>query len=71
MGKIPRQRSGGQTGGFGGHASNRSRSLGRGGTPSRGGGGSGRKPPGGCVVLLAYVLAGIPALTFLGAWVTG
>jgi hypothetical protein len=49
MAKIPKQRGAGQRGGAGGQLSNRGSSYSRGGRPSAGGGGTGRKPPGGCL----------------------
>jgi len=56
MGKIPKQRGGGQYGNTSwGHRSNRVSSTRRGGNPHAGGGGGGRK---GCAV----VVLAIPAL---------
>lgn len=56
---IPGQRKPGSKGGFGGMASNRARSLGRGGSPSKGGGGGGKK---GCAVL-AIAFLSLPVAT--------
>jgi len=66
---VPKPRRPGQTGGWGGQFSNRGRSVARGGSPSRGGGGTGKKPPGGCLILIpagfglmagaAYGIAGL------------
>lgn len=53
---IPKQRGGGQTGGFGGMGSNRARSLARGGRPSKGGGGTGKKPPTGGLCLFVTMI---------------
>lgn len=64
---IPRQRKGGQTGGRGGMFDNRGRSVSRGGSPSRGGGGTGKKPPGGCLILIPTCLYGI-AVVAVSVW---
>lgn len=64
MGKVPKQRKPGQTGGGGriGQTSNRGGTYGRGGNPHAGGGGSGRKPPGkGCAVLALALAGGVLA----------
>lgn len=53
---IPKQRGPGQTGGFGGMGSNRARSLVRGGRPSKGGGGTGKKPPGGGCLAIPFLI---------------
>lgn len=65
MAKVPKQRTGGQTGGGGriGQTSNRSASQSRGGRPHAGGGGTGRKPPGkGCAVTALALAGGIVGL---------
>ena len=60
MAGIPKQRKPGQTGGGGRHgqSGNRVRSADRGGNPYRGGGGSGRKPPGGKGCLDVVIIGG-------------
>ena len=66
MAKIPGQRKPGQTGGGGRHGQggNRVRSGERGGNPYRGGGGTGKKPPGsGC---LDVVIIGAGSLAAAG-----
>jgi len=64
MGKIPKQRGGGQTGNTSwGHRSNRVSSTRRGGNPHAGGGGGGKS--GGCAVIafgsVALILTGLGA----------
>lgn len=61
---IPRPRKPGQTGGWGGQFSNRGRSVSRGGSPSRGGGGTGKKPPGGCLLLIPAALGGLAGVVY-------
>lgn len=75
MGKVPKPRKPGQTGGGGriGHTSNRGGSQARGGNPYRGGGGQGKKPAGKSssvegtpIATLVYSIAGGVVLTLSG-----
>lgn len=64
---IPKPRKEGQTGGGGrhGHGDSRAKSWARGGRPSAGGGGTGRKPPKkGCAVAAIGLGAGLLAAAY-------
>jgi hypothetical protein len=64
MGKVPRQRGGGQYGNTSwGHRSNRVSSTRRGGSPHAGGGGGGKK---GCAVTVLALPAVVATLTAAG-----
>ena len=68
---TPKQRSGGQTGGWGGQFANRGASVSRGGRPSAGGGGTGKTPGGkGCAIWAVLILALPVALAIAGVAVT-